>query len=527
MTSLKTSLVPETPADLGLPFKEWRPYQREMVERIVSSTKHVFMCELPVGAGKSLIGVASARLMGLRAAYLAYSRQLTQQLHDDFPDAFIMSGRINFPCRRFNFPCLGCERDCQGCQVPIYISADDCSKDDCLVKASCAYERAKRRALSADLAVMPQSYFIHEANFAGSFSGAPFLVVDEAQRVEEVLLDFISVRLTARQLEALSIELPRYKTRFEAWKDWAEETLVKVSRREDELKATFTSQTQKNWPSWREYLRLGRLTSKLDLFLHSVDEHWLFNPGETAWEFKPTWLRGLAQKFLWEHSPKVLALSASFLSPETWAWEMGVDDWDYARAPSNFPKENRPIYYIPCGDMSKNNLEASLPEVVSTLDALMELHPEERGIIHCVTYKERDFILSHSAHKDRLLSHNETDRSKVIEQFFSSTTPAVLVSPSVMEGLDAKYDRAKWQVLTKLCFPDLGDPQIRKRRFSGKLGREWYTIACARKLVQMYGRICRAEDDRGNVTYILDSRFPRFVSEMKEVLPQWFLEAIE
>ncbi|GAJ04206.1 unnamed protein product, partial [marine sediment metagenome] len=103
--------------------------------------------------------------------------------------------------------------------------------------------------------------------------------------------------------------------------------------------------------------------------------------------------------------------------------------------------------------------------------------------------------------------------------------PLVLISPSFGRGVDLFDERARFQIVVKLPFMDLGDKQTAKRRWSGKGGERWYTLQTVRALVQMAGRIVRSADDHG-VTYILDSRFERFFKQMRKDFPPWFTEAI-
>ena len=75
--------------------------------------------------------------------------------------------------------------------------------------------------------------------------------------------------------------------------------------------------------------------------------------------------------------------------------------------------------------------------------------------------------------------------------------PTVLVSPSLREGVDLPDDFLRFQVLTKLPYPDLGDPWTAARR---ERDPRWYAIETAKALLQAYGRSCRHAEDHG-VTY--------------------------
>jgi Rad3-related DNA helicase len=90
------------------------------------------------------------------------------------------------------------------------------------------------------------------------------------------------------------------------------------------------------------------------------------------------------------------------------------------------------------------------------------------------------------------------------------------------EGLDLKDDLGRFQIICKVPYPSIKDPQIAKRKEESS---DYYAWLTATKLVQQYGRIVRHVDDYG-ITYILDSDFKFFAYHNGEMLPDWFTEAI-
>jgi ATP-dependent DNA helicase DinG len=68
----------------------------------------------------------------------------------------------------------------------------------------------------------------------------------------------------------------------------------------------------------------------------------------------------------------------------------------------------------------------------------------------------------------------------------------------------------------------LGDKWIDGKH---KRDEQWYRWQTALKLVQGYGRSIRSKDDWAT-TYILDGAFGYFVTKNRNILPDWFLQAI-
>jgi Helicase C-terminal domain len=107
--------------------------------------------------------------------------------------------------------------------------------------------------------------------------------------------------------------------------------------------------------------------------------------------------------------------------------------------------------------------------------------------------------------------------------FTGLSAPTVLISPSLHLGLDLKDDLSRFQIITKVPYLSLGDRWIDEKR---KRSEQWYSWQTALRLVQGYGRSIRSKDDWAT-TYVLDSAFGPFVRRNKNILPDWFTQAIQ
>ena len=112
-------------------------------------------------------------------------------------------------------------------------------------------------------------------------------------------------------------------------------------------------------------------------------------------------------------------------------------------------------------------------------------------------------------------------KAAALERHRASAAPSVLLSPSLREGVDLPDDFLRFQIVTKMPYPDLGDPWIAARRARDP---RWYAVETAKALMQTYGRSCRHAEDHG-VTYVLDAQFERFLQHNRPLLPEWFLDA--
>jgi Rad3-related DNA helicase len=127
----------------------------------------------------------------------------------------------------------------------------------------------------------------------------------------------------------------------------------------------------------------------------------------------------------------------------------------------------------------------------------------------------------------RVLFHSQdaADKAETYARFRAATPEEglILVGCGMREGIDLAYDAARWQVITKIPWPNLEEPAIRWQSIHQA---EQYMWSCVRDLLQMSGRVVRAVDDTG-ATLILDSTLNRLLApDWRHLLPDWYLEAI-
>lgn len=508
-----------TPADLELPekFPDWRPNQLIVSAKIANSPSYAYLLDAPTGTGKSLIGAAVQRLVDRSVIYLCTTKQLQNQLLGDFPYAKTLYGRSNYPCvlHQSDFP---------------LISAEDCvhtTEKPCKSQNICPYIVAKKAALRAPLAILNTSYYLHEANYIGGFSDRDLVIVDEFDTLEGQLMNFIEVVITQKQLDSLQISPPRFKTKFEAWVDWAVDAIRVVTKQLVEVHSRMADPwAPVDYKDMRLEKRLSRLLGKLRFFVKEVDQNWVWYPATDKWSFKPVWIAKYADAYFWKHSNRILGMSATILDARQVAVNVGLLDRtrDYKILPSPFPKENRPVYYEPCTSVTNKLMSVALPKLTKAVANIMEKHPNDKILVHTVSYKIKTYLIEHLP-KGRVISHSAKDRASVLEAYKKADRPLVLLSPSMDRGVDLPDDQCRVVVIAKMPYPDLGDPQVNKRVYASSDGNRWYAHKTVSSVVQMAGRGVRSDTDFA-ITYILDEQFGKIYNEHRGMFPPWFKEAV-
>ena len=494
----------------------------------------LFVVEAPPGIGKSHLAVTLARWS--ESAYLLTSQKLLQDQYErEFGDVVqLVKGRDNYACERYpdgRVPTsLGMCRRPRGpaCQCP--------------------YARAKAAALAGPVFCANTWYFATLRHWhAEQLPRRRLLIVDEAHSLESQLVNVHAVRFTAAEMkEWLGGLLPRldiadeyrpllapHLERLDAELDAIVRSLEAV--RPPDLEPDVFLQMP---PSRDEVILLERrdalagALARLRAFVDGADKEWIVryaaDPGAPL-ELTPLGVAVDARALLTDCAELTVLLSA-YLGPSAVVAEtlgFAEDDVRAFVTSSPFPLEQRPIVYRPVGALSRASLAALEPSLFAEIARILAAHPRDKGLIHVASYAAARRLMADVAQRApleaRRLIFVESSGAKAaaLERHRASAAPSVLVSPSLREGVDLPDDFLRFQIITKMPYPDLGDPWIAARRARDP---RWYAVETAKALMQTYGRSCRHAEDHG-VTYVLDAQFERFLQHNRPLLPEWFLDA--
>lgn len=235
-------------------------------------------------------------------------------------------------------------------------------------------------------------------------------------------------------------------------------------------------------------------------------------------------------KAIFEKGSKALIMSATILNYKAYCKSIGLDPADvkFIQVESDFPIEHRVIYPLNIAYLNYSNLQSIdiMCKISMAVDNLMSTHKNDKGIIHTTSYEQLNFIkgnLSKENSRRLLVTDPEIQRDEIISQHIAASKPTVLISPSLHTGLDLKDDLSRFQIITKVPYPNKSDRWTNAKR---EVDEEWYYWQTALRLIQAYGRSIRSKDDWAR-TYVLDSAFSYFVKKNRNVLPGWFIGAIK
>ncbi len=573
--SYKTlSIAGKNPQDLPSPrseppipnkFVEFRDHQSQAIEQVVDLFNQgykVVMLEAPTGTGKTLISEAVRRLVGRSGVYTCTTKSLQHQVLNDFDYARVLKGRNNYPtfdddtitadsCNKGPAMLPACPK-CPGWDKGAsWDSQPDTWDDDgsedfddsivlhcnfCHTPGDCPYEIAKGEALRAPLAILNTAYLLTEANGPGKFSKQDYIILDEADMLEQQLMSNIEVSLTQKQRDRLYVGDPEFITKESSWVEWIVNRVIPAVQAE---RQDLRQQLKASGPIpklLKQSRRTQNLLDKLKWLIRPTDEGdvnmsgWVMDSFNGTLTFKPVRVADYGQDLLWGHSKRFLLMSATIVSPAQLAADLGLEDggWASVNVPSTFPVERRPILIDAVGKLNRETKDWSYGAAADRVVEIARRHPDERILVHTVSYELNKIIfnrLRRSIHGSRVETYfRAADREDALARYLDAPT-SILLSPSFERGVDLPHNACRIVVVVKMPYPYLGDKQIKARTFGTYDGQSWYSIQTIRTLCQMTGRGMRSADD-WCIGYILDSSFQDLYSPNRRLFPKWWSESV-
>tara|TARA_R110000851_G_scaffold91748_6_gene200312 strand:+ start:3318 stop:4943 length:1626 start_codon:yes stop_codon:yes gene_type:complete len=513
------------------------------IENLVDKNKRYVIIEAGTGVGKSAIGLTAARyitentksedtaLYDSAAYYLTTQKILQEQYLKDFKSHGMLSlkSSSNYRCKYFK------TKTCQESRRELKASTDERFKANCA--SSCHYVVDKNKFINGYHGVTNFPYFLTEVNHSGQLPLRKIMVIDECHNIELEMSKFVEVSFTVQFAKSvLKLKVPEMSTQFKVC-SWIKSVYMpKLTAVRSQMAKTLEQTGLKSRLAdfvvlERKWSMIETHWTKISRFLELYDkDNWVMNIDDSRgskgkkFEFKPIDIAPYTEEFLFKRSEKILMMSATIMNRSAFCRVLGLDESEveFISIPSPFDVNNRPIIATPVASLNAKNIDANLPKLAAAVSAILEAHPNEKGIIHAHSYKIANYLKDNIRTK-RLLSHDSTDRDKVLARHQIDPRPTVLLSPSMSEGVDLKGDSSRFQIICKIPYPYLGDKLVKKRMNKWKW---WYSLQTAKTIVQSVGRSIRNEDDHA-VTYILDAGWDYFFSKNKHVFPQDFKNCIK
>lgn len=533
----------------NFPYAKIRGQQLEAInfalDAIINSEKKFVVIEAGTGVGKSAIGLTLARLLSGNpsdsfdegAYFLTTQKILQEQYVNDF-------GGFRGPMKSIksssNYRCNFNKKTSCGESLRALKTADKKSRFFKSCAFNCVYKKAKESFVKGTEGVTNFPYFLAETQYSGKLTPREVLVIDEAHNIDNEMSKFIEITISDKFCKSfLNMAIPTGLTQRQ-YIDWVQNkylatTSSKLSHLEKMLEKYIGLKEKIQSGEFasisKKYEMLDKHVCKVRRFLELYNnQNWVMNdlPADSRstrkLQFKPIDISPYTDEMLFRFGKKVVFMSATILDKSAYCEMTGISEKDTAfiTLPTPFPAENRPVMYAGVGKMSASSIDSTLPKLVEAIKQIMNEHKNEKGIIHCHSYRVASYIKK-NIRSTRILIHGSDNRDVILEKHKKAKKPTVLLSPSMTEGVDLKGELSRFQVICKVPYPYLGDKLVRKKMNKWKW---WYPLQTAKTILQAVGRSVRSKDDMA-ATYILDADFERFYRSNSYLFPKTFKESLK
>ncbi len=411
---------------------------------------------------------------------------------------------------------------------------------------NCPFADAKKEAVDSANTVLNYKLALTSFLYTQTFKKRNLMIMDEAHTLERHLVDFDSVDITYARCKKYDINFIVQRDIEDAMV-WVKETyLPKIEDILNDMENDYeylyekagSEISKKELNKLKELDELGgHVCEVMEMSIRTIDylnENFVLVHDKTMFQFKRLTGAYSFKKILEPMANRFLFMSSTILNKTAFCNDLGIEQKDTAflSLESDFPVENRPIYYMP---VMKMNASWNKPEqvtdrklMIERIIALLDIHKDESGMLHTANYQVAMWLVKklQGAIPHEIYHHNPNDdikRNDAITGFIERSEPAILISPSCTEGLDLKEDLARFAITVKTPFGYLGDQWIKRRM---EMSTEWYRRRAMTDIIQGGGRIVRSAEDEGAV-YILDGSFGYLYSQSLAMVPKWWKDSFK
>jgi ATP-dependent DNA helicase DinG len=535
-----------------------RKEQQECIDFIDSEYKKnkenkFFLLNLPVGTGKSHLALMIAdwylKNVNSNAKFdvITNSKILQDQYVETYESINDLKGKENYECSQYSCSCA------QGNEF------NRLNKTSC---EFCPHSGARDGYVSGRISLTNfYLYILFQLYMTKMMDnrGGNVLIVDEAHDFDDVMSDFISIKITETVVKRLKFSnedkiLKDLKkiTNISGYIGFLKELQGEIATTISDVERALSAEKRNVKSVKREnavnkvlggknsdiklmqvITDLQQYQSKIEIFLKEYNENpnnWVLESNynektkQKELSLEPIWAFDYLDKYVFSKYDMVFLMSGTILDKNLFCQLNGLDVEKavYYSIESPFPVKNRPIYYMPLGKMSYKSKEETFKNYVPFINKILKKYQDKKGIIHTNSFELASWF-SRDIKDPRLIYHDSSNKDLILQEHYANDKPTVIVSPSMDTGVSFDDDKARFQVIAKVPYPSLAS---QKNKLRQKNNPDWYTWKTISGLIQMTGRAVRSNEDYAD-TIIIDGSFSDLLKYSGQYFPHWFQEAIK
>lgn len=448
---------------------------------------------------------------------LTITKNLQDQYLNDFIDAILLKGKMNYQCNYDNDydvedgPCITSKKllnECWGCN-------------------RCDYYNTRNDALLNQFSILNYSVYL---NLPDELKVRQFLVCDEASELEDEIVKRYSVEINYDKFKKAGLKIKKLpKNKLDDQNEIKGFISNLCDTCEEELEVLKPLLKVKNNSSFFankiKYKYILNLRSKIVQVLNTWNqtEYIIEEKDKTGdiIEYVPLRVDKLANN-IYEMVDHVILMSATIIDHKKFCKDLGIYDYEYIESPSCFDAKKSPIKVCAKWPLTYDVIDNNLGKVVDFAKKICESdnHKNQKGIIHTNSFKITNAFKDKLSDNRYLYREDNVKNEDLIDIHKNTNDPTVLISPSMTHGVDLKGKLGEFQIIAKIPYPSLASKRIKRL---AKEDFNWYNNKALSALVQACGRCTRTSEDEA-ITYIIDGSIEKMIKKNKYKFPKFFLE---
>jgi Rad3-related DNA helicase len=524
----------------------------KIVDNFVNKDRKHVILDAPTGSGKSVIAYTTIKVLQRiqfinRAQIITATKALQDSYSENFPEIYQLKSKTNY--------------DCAGGDAGYYSTPECiaklrnnlCSTSRCPYVVRREYWCDKAKIRNTNTAFMLEScasLVQHKGRFV------PFMVIDECHSLEKMLLDharFIFSKDSIVEFKKLHLGVEEACIEFiKLYRDFDmfivnlldDDNSTKIDLNIKDYFRTFCLllDTINSFISeYRQDLLGGshkedqRLADILMPIMESTSDMLYFSEilatcplnavihvenTKDGLSIKLIDAKILAPRALFDKSKYFLHMSGTVCGYHYHVEKLGINPASaaYVYTSNNIPAKNRSINIVNLPKIYSNTYEA-VKNHIPVIDKLVNYYKDYHGFIYCPSFELCQIFVDYCQTRDRMVIPANIEEAKEI---MTRSNNKVIVTPSIVEGIDFRDDQCRFQIIPRIPYLYLGDPIV---KIKNRIEPEYYWRTTIMMLVQVLGRSIRSPEDWAH-SYLLDDTFQTLIRKNREYFPSWIFEAI-
>jgi len=535
-----------------------------IVGYVLSRTKHIVL-EAPTGSGKSIVGLLAAYFLYKEHKMKSYILVSDLSLFDQYAadidrlhssDFGYIKGKENYLCSENGCKVSQAICSLQGMSIMGAANSARPSPSSFACTQFCKYAHDYMQAVKAPITLMTyQLYFIQrnyvEDNlFHGrnpNFPKRDLTICDECHKICDICQSHFAPRISIERPEWMKV-LDKYMPSASMSEDVRISILcaIELSIDNDEMMAAVCrygryvanycavndnvrqklAGVKSLSKTDRRALAAGNMARqehcKIDDMLAFVaeigsTEHIVKTAIGNEITINFVYDSMMLKKYMHAKSKTELLMSATIGDFNEYAMLAGLDtsSMQTLAMSSAFDFSKSPIYVSNGNKMSAALKSISLPAIASQVASICRSKQHMRGIVQTGSYQnaaELKRLLPNDV-QQRCIFYGGTDEKKLAIDAYQAKDDAILVGPTLIEGLNFPDSMCRFQICIKVPYAYLGSEYVKKK---ARYLDGWYEYDVVTKICQGIGRGIRHKDDWCE-TYILDGCIMNIINKLEDI----------